>query len=112
VRAVPAAQKLSTIEERRHDKSCVSKKKIQKQKPERRKPILCSSPGEDGFCTSKTNHDRTGPKPKLYFSAGILQEKKPQTRENVLGSSLGEGGFFSSATNSIEAGNPTQSIAK
>jgi hypothetical protein len=39
----------------RKPKLFVSKRRLQKQRPEHRKPALCSSPGEDVFCNLGTN---------------------------------------------------------
>jgi hypothetical protein len=75
-------------------------KEIQEQRPQPQKPVLDSSPGEDGLCSSKTKHDkRTAPRPKLFVSMRRLQEQMPQPQKTVLGSSLGEDVFCTLETN-------------
>jgi hypothetical protein len=67
VRAVPVARKLSTVEERRQDKVLfVSMRRLRKRRPQPRQPVLSSIPGEGGFCSSETKHDRrTAPRQSI-----------------------------------------------
>jgi hypothetical protein len=52
------------------------------QWPQTRKSVLGSSPGEGGFCSSVTKHDRRRePGTKLFVSLGRLQEQRLQTRK-------------------------------
>jgi hypothetical protein len=61
--------------------------------------VLGSSPGEGGFCSSKTKFDRnTALRLKLFVSVRRLQDRTPQPWKAVLGSSSGENGFWSSET--------------
>jgi hypothetical protein len=53
----------------------ISKSRVQKQRPQSRKPALGLSPGEDYFCSSETKHNiRTEQRTKLFASARKLQE--------------------------------------
>jgi hypothetical protein len=83
VRTVPAARKLCKIDERRQrPKLYVSKRRLQKQRPQPRKTVLGSSPDEDIFCSSETKHDRrTAPRQNLFVSARKLQELRSHTRK-------------------------------
>jgi hypothetical protein len=45
------------------------------------KSVLSSSPGEDGFSSSETKHDRMTQRKKLFVSARRLQEPRSQTRK-------------------------------
>jgi hypothetical protein len=74
-------------------KVVVSKNTLQKQKPQLRETVLGSSPGEDGFSSSETKHDRkAAPGSKLFVST-IFQERRPNAEKCVLGSISGEDGF-------------------
>jgi hypothetical protein len=54
----------------------VSKRRLQKQKPQPRKTALGSSPDEDGFSNLETKHEkRTMPRPKMFVSAGDYRNK-------------------------------------
>jgi hypothetical protein len=55
------------------------------------KSVLGLSPGEGGFCSTETKHDRrTAPRPKLFVSTKRLQEQRSQPQKSVLGSSPGK----------------------
>jgi hypothetical protein len=65
--------------------------------------VLGSSPGEDGFCSSVTKHDRKmAPRTTLLVSAERVHEQKPQPRKIVLGSSPGENAFVARKLSTIE----------
>jgi hypothetical protein len=84
----------------RKPKLFVSGRILQKQRPQPRKPVLCSSPGEDCFCSSEA---KNGANTRVVFiSSRTLQEQRPQLREPVLSSSLGKDDFFSSKIGTIE----------
>jgi hypothetical protein len=54
----------------------VSKRKLKKQRPESQKIVLGSTLSKDGFCCSKTKHDRRMvPRPKLLVSKMRLQKQ-------------------------------------
>jgi hypothetical protein len=54
-------------------------------RPQHKKSALGSSPGEDGFCSSETKHDRrTVPRPKLFVSVRRLREQRLQLGKSVL----------------------------
>jgi hypothetical protein len=54
------------------------------------KSVLGLRPGEDGFCSSETKHDRrTAPRPKSFVSAGTSHDSRPRLQKIVLGSSPG-----------------------
>jgi hypothetical protein len=76
VRAVPVARKLSTIEERRQDQSCLFRQGDYTNKGHNHeKCVLRSIPGEDGFCSWVIKHDvRTAPRPKVFASKRRLQK--------------------------------------
>jgi hypothetical protein len=92
--------------ENKHDKRTAPKTKLsasagrlEEQRPQPRKYVLGSSPGEGGFCSLETKHNkRAAPRIKFSASAGRLQEQRPQSRKFVPGSSPGEDGFCSSVT--------------
>jgi hypothetical protein len=97
VKACPIARKLSTIEERRQDPSCLSRRGDYRNKVHNPQTLLSLIPSEEGFCNSETKHNRRpAPRPKLFVSPERL--RRPQPRKSVLSSSFGEGGFFRSAT--------------
>jgi hypothetical protein len=86
VKTVSVARKLSTIEELRQDQSCLFRRGCYRNKDHAsQKTVLSSIPGEDGFCSSETKHDRrTVPRQKLFVSARRLQKQRPQPRKTVL----------------------------
>jgi hypothetical protein len=71
----------------------VSKRRLQKQRPETRETVLGSIAGEYVFCCSENRHDRrTAPRPKEEDITGT----KATTPKTVLGSSPDKDGFYSS----------------
>jgi hypothetical protein len=75
--------KLSTIEERRQDQSCLSRRADYRNKgrnPE--ETVLGSIPGQDGFSISETKDNRRmTQRTKLFVSTRRLQELRSQTRK-------------------------------
>jgi hypothetical protein len=79
---VPVARKISTIEERRQDQSCLFRRGDHRNKGHNTEKLLGSSPGEFGFCSSGTKHDRrTAPRQNLSVSARRLQGRRLQVRK-------------------------------
>jgi hypothetical protein len=65
-----------------------------------RASVLRSSPGEGGFSSSETKHDKTmASGPKLFPSPRKLKEQRPQPRKSVLASSPYENVFCTLETN-------------
>jgi hypothetical protein len=64
----------------------VSKRRLQKQRPEPRKIVLGSIPSEDVFCSSDTNRQKNGAKTKVL----CFEEEIIETPKTVLGSSPDE----------------------
>jgi hypothetical protein len=58
LRVFPVARKISTIGMTPRPKLIVSKRRLQKQRPELRKIVRGSIPSEDGFYSSDNKHDR------------------------------------------------------
>jgi hypothetical protein len=84
VKIIPVARELNTIEEQRQDRNCIGER-IKEPRSQTRTSVLGSSPGENGFCGSKTKHDRrTALSPKLFVSTRKLRNKG-QNPENCLG---------------------------
>jgi hypothetical protein len=95
VRLFPVAQKLSTIEERHKEQSCLFRRGDYRNKghnPDKLSwvPFLTKM-----FCCSETKHDiRTAPRPVV--SVKRLQEQCPQPWKSALASSPGEDDLCSS----------------
>jgi hypothetical protein len=80
VRALSVARKLSTIEERRQDQSCLFGRGDYRNKRQTPKTALGSSPHEESFCSLKTMHERRiAPGQHLFVSERRLQELRSQT---------------------------------
>jgi hypothetical protein len=89
----------------------VSKRILQKQRPQPRKTVLSSISGACGFCTSENKHEkRRAPGPEPSVSARKLQQQSSQNRKNVLGSSPDEDGFRSSETKHDRRTVPKQNL--
>jgi hypothetical protein len=76
---------------------------------------LESKPGEDGFFSSETKHDRRKiPTPNLLVSAWRLQAQKPKPRKFALGSNPREDVFCTLETNNdrTQIGPPLFVLAK
>jgi hypothetical protein len=72
--AVTVPRKISTIEE------LVSKRRLQKQRPQSRETVLGLCPGKGGSWSSETNHDmRTALRPALFISKWSLHKQRPQS---------------------------------
>jgi hypothetical protein len=94
-RAVSAARKLSRIEERRQHEVVCLEDKITTMQATALKNVLGPGSKEDGFCASKTKHDRgKASRPKLFVSKRILRKQRSHPRKNVLGSSQDKDGFW------------------
>jgi hypothetical protein len=80
---------VSSISETKHGrrmvprpKLFVSKRRLQKQRPEHPKIVLSSILSKDGFCSSDTKHNRrTASRPNLFVSKKRLYKQKPQHRK-------------------------------
>jgi hypothetical protein len=71
-----------------------SERRLQEQRSQPSRSVLCSSPSEDGFCSSETKQvRRMAQRKKFPLSARILQKLRSHPK-TALGSSLGEDGGF------------------
>jgi hypothetical protein len=69
------ALKISTKNNSAKTKVFVLPGRLQEQRPQLRKPVLGSSPGEDNLFSSEIRHDRiTGVRTKMFISAEGLEE--------------------------------------
>jgi hypothetical protein len=91
--AVTVPRKISTIEE------LVSKRRLQKQRPQSRETVMGLCPGKGGSWSSETNHDmRTALRPALFISKWSLHKQRPQSPKTILCSCAGEDGSSRSET--------------
>lgn len=63
--------KLNTIEERRHDQSCLFLLEDYRKSDHKPETFLGSNPGEDDFCYSESKHDRRKTHRTLCFGEKI-----------------------------------------
>jgi hypothetical protein len=91
---VSAGQKLNTTE-RWHNQNCLFQwGDYGNIGHSPKKSAICSSPVEDGFCSSGSQHDRRkAPRTELVVSVKRLQEQRPQPQKTVLCLSPNENGF-------------------
>jgi hypothetical protein len=69
-------------------KLSVSKRRLQKLRPELRKPVLCSSPGEHVSCSSETKrYRRNASEPKFFCVGEKITGTKVTNPRSVLVSS-------------------------